>query len=1065
MEKSTGQQKVRFVTAASLFDGHDVSINIMRRILQSMGVEVIHLGHNRSVRDVVRAAICEDAHAVAVSSYQGGHNEYFAYLRELLDEFGGQHIKIFGGGGGVITLKEIEALHAKGVTRIYHPKDGMSLGLEGIVEDMVEKSQYNTLKYLEQKELDKKPLTINQIAQVITYIEDKGELPAKFHQIKHENKLPVLGITGTGGAGKSSLIDELLIRFNTFYKNLKIALVSVDPTKKKTTGALLGDRIRLNSSQFDQFYIRSLATRNSANELSPQIQNVVNFLQTQDFDLILVESSGIGQASDAINDVCDESIYVMTPEFGAATQLEKIEMLDWASFIVINKFEKAKGPDAYRDVVKQYSRNHKIFNHSPDELRAQVPVYGTCASKFNDTGVNKLFYDIASKISLNITDQLDGIPKAKASEKTDSLISGSRINYLQNIADAVRNYNDETEKNYRLISDLESLTQAKILLKEKIDTQNEIEKKIQNLKENVDDKIFSDIDQLKKTIDQYEKNKFSYQVRGKDIKVDAKFTSLSGLNIPRIGTPKTSSSAALYKFMRKSNLPGNFPYAGGVFPFKRKDEDPKRMFAGEGGPTDTNKRFHFLSKDEKSKRLSTAFDSVTLYGQDPDHRPDIYGKVGESGVSIATLSDMQKLFDGFDLTSPSTSVSMTINGPAPIILAMFMNAAINQNLKEDDRDDIEKCIEIMRHVRGTVQADILKEDQAQNTCIFSLEFALKLMGDVQEFFSSNKIFNYYTVSISGYHIAEAGANPISQTAFTLSNGFTYVEYYLKRKIPIDDFAQNLSFFFSNGLDPEYSVIGRVARKIWAIAIRDYYGGSQKSQKLKYHIQTSGRSLHAQEMAFNDIRTTLQAYLAISDACNSLHTNAYDEAITTPTEESVRRAMAIQLIINREFGLNKVDNPMQGSYILEELADLVEEAILIEFENISRRGGVLGAMENMYQRGKIQEESLYYETLKDSGDLPIIGVNSYIPDNIEEQLNEEINLIRSSTDQKEKQIENLNDFQKDAGTQSEAAIERLKKVALNNENIFQELLYTTRYCSLGQISNTLFEIGGEYRRSM
>ncbi len=1044
-------ERLRFVTAASLFDGHDVSINIMRRILQSKGVEVIHLGHNRSAKEVVDAAISEDAHAVAISSYQGGHNEYFQYVRELLDQNGAKNIRIFGGGGGVITPKEIDALHAKGINKIFSPQDGMELGLDGIIDDMISRASHSTLEDFDVRSYGGKKLKHYEISKVVSFIENNRELP---FDVEENSKL-VIGITGTGGAGKSSLIDELLLRFARYFPDKKIALVSVDPTKKKTQGALLGDRIRLGSAIFENFYIRSLATRDSKTELSPEIKNVVQFLKTQEFDLVIVETSGIGQASDEIVNVSDKSIYVMTPEFGAQTQLEKIEMIDSADFVVLNKFEKSKAQDAFRDVRKQYRRNHKIFDGDDNSL----PVYGTIASKFNDPGVNQLFFDLVSSIDFKINNDLDSAIRAKSSENIQTIIDPSRVNYLRSIADTCRKYSEEKDKIVEKLKKYEVLNQANKFIDQ------DLSKEIEEAKNNIPSEVFKEIESFDHTIDQYERGTFTYSVRNKDISVNTKYTSLAGRDISRVGFKKFDYLSQKYKFISNENLPGFFPFASGIFPFKRKDMEPKRMFAGEGGPHRTNKRFHYLSEGEKFKRLSTAFDSVTLYGEDPDYRPDIYGKVGESGVSIATLKDMEDLYAGFDLASKFTSVSKTINGPAPIILAMFMNAAINQKLSGSDLENESKRLEVMKEVRGTVQADILKEDQAQNTCIFSLEFALKMMGDVQEYFCKHDINNYYTVSISGYHIAEAGANPITQLAFTLSNGFTLVEYYLSRGMKIDEFCDNLSFFFSNGLDPEYSVLGRVARKIWSVAMREKYGANEKSQKLKYHIQTSGRSLHAQEIDFNDIRTTLQAFLALSDNCNSLHTNAYDEAITTPTEESVRRAMAIQMIINREFGVNKTDNPMQGSFIIDELAEIVEEAVLQEFERISDRGGVLGAMENMYQRGKIQEESLYYETLKDSGEFPIIGVNTFLADDIKEQMNQEIDITRASKEEKEDQINRLKSFQESHKDKSKEALLRLRNVALENKNIFEELLYTVRFCSLGQITNELYKVGGKYRRNM
>jgi len=1049
--------KLRFVTAASLFDGHDVSINIMRRLLQSKGVEVIHLGHNRSAGEVAQAAINEDVHAVAISSYQGGHNEYFKYVRELLDEAGATHIKVFGGGGGVITLKEIAELEKNGITKIYHPKDGMNLGLEGIIDDMIQKATY---EILDGYKFDKKEnLDDVEISKVITHIEDKGELP---FEVKPKDT-PVLGITGTGGAGKSSLIDELLLRFNRHYSDKKIALISVDPTKKKTQGALLGDRIRLGSAGLDNIFVRSLATRSSSNELSPQIKSVTKFLKSQNFDLIIIETSGIGQASDEITNVADKCAYVMTPEYGAASQLEKIEMMEVADFIIVNKFEKPRSEDALRDIRKQYRRNHKLFaGHPGSPEDNDLPIYGTMASKFNDIGVNALFIDLAKNLGFNEV-EFDLLVD-KASKEKKAIIPAGQIQYLRTISETVRGYNQRTLDLTELASNLDAVDKSIELAKSEL-VKKELQEISKELTEKVGQERLEKIKFFDEVVKEFKNGKYTYSVRGKDYAVDTKYISLSHQAISRVGFPKLTNLGDKFKFVRNQNLPGFFPYATGIFPFKRKDEDPKRMFAGEGGPKRTNKRFHYLSKDDNAKRLSTAFDSVTLYGEDPDYRPDIFGKVGEAGVSIATLKDMKDLFDGFDLTSPSTSVSMTINGPAPILLAMYMSTAIENSLSPEDRENKEKQIEVMRQVRGTVQADILKEDQAQNTCIFSLEFSMKLMGDVQEFFCKNLIKNYYAVSISGYHIAEAGANPITQLALTLSNGFTYVEYYLSRGLKIDEFAGNLSFFFSNGLDPEYTVIGRVARKIWSIAMRDKYGANEKSQKLKYHIQTSGRSLHAQEIDFNDIRTTLQAFLALSDNCNSLHTNAYDEAITTPTEESVRRAMAIQMIINKEFGLNKTDNPMQGSYIVDELCEIVEEAVLCEFENISDKGGVMGAMESMYQRSKIQEESLHYETLKDNGDLPIIGVNTYLSKDVDAQMEQDIELTRSSYEEKEEQINRLKDFQNQNAAKGKACLEKITEAALKDENIFEHILEAVRYCSLGQITEELYKVGGKYRRNM
>ena len=1053
-------ETLRFVTAASLFDGHDVSINIMRRILQSKGVEVIHLGHNRSAQEVVKAAIQEDAHAIALSSYQGGHNEYFRYIRELLDRAGAKDVRIFGGGGGVITPSEIEALHAKGITKIYSPQDGTELGLQGIVEEMIKLSTFSTLegcdfsRFKGEVSLPDRPL-----AKAISHIENLGQAPLKYSP----RNVPVLGITGTGGAGKSSLIDELLLRFIKNDPNKKVALLSVDPTKKRAKGALLGDRIRLGSADLKGVFVRSLATRDSGTELSPRIALTLNFLKSQNFSLILVETSGIGQASDEIGKIADKCVYVMTPEYGAQTQLEKIGMLEIADFVVINKFERPRSEDALRDIRKQYRRNHDLFaGHPETPTDEELPIYGTIASKFNDEGVNALFYDLAKTFGLE-TQNLETLPRKKGPTAQQSIIPMEHSLYLRDIAGVCREYNRKVKEEAEKLEVYETLQKASSLLPKNRELAEELEAARQELhRETIKD--LEDFDRLAK---EYKMGVYRYQIREKDMEVATTYQSLSGTRISRVSVPSFCSLVEKYRFIKKQNLPGFFPYAAGIFPFKRTDEKPRRMFAGEGGPGKTNRRFHYLSKNDSAKRLSTAFDSVTLYGEDPDKRPDIYGKIGESGVSIATLDDMEELYKGFDLTHPNTSVSMTINGPAPIILAMFMNAAIKQQLT-DPKDfwNQNKRVEVMRNVRGTVQADILKEDQAQNTCIFSLEFALKMMGDMQEYFCKNAIKNYYTVSISGYHIAEAGANPITQLAFTMANGFTYVEYYLSRGMKIDDFASNLSYFFSNGLDPEYLVIGSVARKIWAVAMREKYAANPTSQKFKYHVQTSGRSLHAQEIDFNDIRTTLQALVALNDNCNSLHTNAYDEAITTPTQESVRRAIAIQMIINCEFGMNKTDNPLQGSFLLEELAELVEEALLQEFERISDKGGVLGAMESMYQRSKIQEESLHYEIKKDSGELPIIGVNTYLPEEEEyQEKSRKIELSRSSEEEKSDQIVRLGNFQKKHAKKSQEALEKLAATALSGGNIFEELLTTVNYCSLGQITHQLYAIGGRYRRNV
>ena len=997
-------ERLRFVTAASLFDGHDVSINIIRRLLQSQGVEVIHLGHNRSAKEVAVAAIQEDAHAIALSSYQGGHNEYFVYVRKLLNEAGAKTVRIFGGGGGVITPPEIKSLHAQGIDKIYSPADGAKLGLPGIIEDMVEKASFSTLEGVDFAQMAGNTLSDIDLGKVISFIENCGHMPFN----SSSGNIPILGITGTGGAGKSSLVDEILLRFCRHYPDKRVALLSVDPTKKKTQGALLGDRIRLGSTSFKNIFVRSLATRDSGTELSPQLKRAVDFLKSQNFSLILVETSGIGQASDEITKIADKCAYVMTPEYGAQTQLEKIGMLEAADFIVLNKYEKPRAEDALRDIRKQYRRNHNLFANHPNSPKDEdLPVYGTMASKFNDVGVNALFYDIVNIFDFD-TNILKSLKRKKSPTLKERIIPVERSLYLRDIASTCRQYNRKVDEEAEKLGEWETLKKASELLPEN----EELAKRKDIAKKSLEPTTLKELNDFKQIIKEYQTGQYCYKVRNKDIKVDTVYESLAGLQISKIAIPQFQSLVDQYLFIKKQNLPGFFPYTAGIFPLKRTDEEPKRMFAGEGGPGKTNKRFHYLSKNDPAKRLSTAFDSVTLYGEDPDIRPDIYGKIGESGVSIATLDDMETLYQDFDLTHPNTSVSMTINGPAPIILAMFMNVAFKQQLIKNNKkslSDSEK-VAIMKKVRGTVQADILKEDQAQNTCIFSLEFSLKMMGDMQEYFCKNAIRNYYTVSISGYHIAEAGANPITQLAFTLSNGFTYVEYYLGRNMNIDDFATNLSYFFSNGLDPEYIVMGSVARKIWAVTMKEKYGANSRSQKFKYHVQTSGRSLHAQEIDFNDIRTTLQALIGLGDNCNSLHTNAYDEAITTPTQESVRRAMAIQMIINREFGMNKTDNPFQGSFLVNELINLVEEALLQEFERISDKGGVMGAMESMYQRSKIQEESLYYEMKKDSGELPIIGVNTYLSEQ-DKSKDMEIELSRSSDNEKNDQIKRLQVFKK------------------------------------------------------
>ncbi|WP_404455780.1 fused isobutyryl-CoA mutase/GTPase IcmF [Oceanobacillus kapialis] len=1068
---------VRFVTASSLFDGHDASINIMRRILQASGAEVIHLGHNRSVEDVVHAAIQEDVQGIAISSYQGGHVEYFKYMVDLLKELGASHIKVYGGGGGVIIPREIKELHAYGVARIFSPEDGRELGLQGMINLMLKECDYlppiNTVK-------DQEALVNGErqaIARFITYMEnqevdaDEKQAVLQSLQEKRIKSIPVLGITGTGGAGKSSLTDELIRRFIHGIPDKKIAIISIDPTKRKTGGALLGDRIRMNAIFTERVYMRSLATRDSHSELSKAIQDVLDVVRASGYDFIIVETSGIGQGDAAITDVTDLSMYVMTAEFGAPTQLEKIDMIDYADFIVINKFEQKGSEDALNQVRKQYERSHMLFH----EDKTKFPIFGTIASQFNDAGTNALFASLIDKINetYNWGDEAD-FKRHVIAEKQNMIITNERRHYLREIATHVRHYHQTAEKQADVARKLYQL-QAAVEMVEDEDTKTNLQQLIEHYEGLLDNRSQQLLDSWEDRKKAYSQDKMSFKVRDKEIEMDIVTESLSGLHIPKVAFPKFQDWGERLYWLMRENVPGAFPFTAGVFPFKRKGEDPTRQFAGEGTPERTNRRFHYLSKNEDAKRLSTAFDSVTLYGEDPAHRPDIYGKVGESGVNICTLDDMKKLYAGFDLSSPLASVSMTINGPAPIILAMYFNTAIDQQVEkfkqDQDREPSEAEYEEIKQetiavVRGTVQADILKEDQGQNTCIFSTEFALRMMGDIQQYFIDNKVRNYYSVSISGYHIAEAGANPITQLAFTLANGFTYVEYYLSRGMDINKFAPNLSFFFSNGLDPEYSVIGRVARRIWAITMRDKYGANERSQKLKYHIQTSGRSLHAQEIDFNDIRTTLQALLAIQDNTNSLHTNAYDEAITTPTEESVRRAMAIQLIISKEYGLAKNENALQGSFIIDELTDLVEEAVLQEFDKMNDRGGVLGAMERQYQRGKIQEESLYYEGKKHSGELPIIGVNTYLNPNppSEDQI-DSMELARASKEEKEHQIAELRRFQQEHKDQTEQALEQLKEVAASGGNIFAELMETVKVASLGQITNALYEVGGQYRRNM
>ncbi|MBL5767537.1 methylmalonyl-CoA mutase [Heyndrickxia sporothermodurans] len=1076
---------VRFVTASSLFDGHDASINIMRRILQASGAEVIHLGHNRSVEEVVNAAVQEDVQGIAISSYQGGHVEYFKYMYDLLKEKGASHIRIYGGGGGVIIPREIKELHEYGIAWIFSPDDGRKFGLQGMINIMLKECDYPTITSQLTDEINQlKAGNIRSVAKFITLAENQigakqevaSSVETAFDEIKLlAKKAPVVGITGTGGAGKSSLTDELIRRFLNEIPDKKVAILSIDPTKQKTGGALLGDRIRMNAIFHSRVYMRSLATRGSRTELSLAIRDAINVVKAAGYDLIIVETSGIGQGDAEIAEISDIAMYVMTSEFGAPSQLEKIDMIDFADLIVINKFERKGSEDAKSQVQKQYQRSHLLF----DKDLKSMPVYGTIASQFNDPGTNALFAALVEKINEKMSKNWE-VPFSKDAlvEKQNVIIPNSRRYYLREISETVRNYHKKAEEQVRLARRLFQLEGALQAVREK-ETNDDVISSLEALKNDVYESLTKEsksiINNWGKLKEKYSGKQFVTKIRDKEIITELTTKSLSGLDIPKVSLPKYEDYGEILKWVYKENVPGSFPYTAGVFPFKREGEDPKRQFAGEGTPERTNKRFHYLSENDPAKRLSTAFDSVTLYGEDPDYRPDIYGKVGESGVSICTLDDMKKLYAGFDLCHPSTSVSMTINGPAPIILAMYMNTAIDQQVQFKEKElgrslTLEEYTTVkestLQVVRGTVQADILKEDQGQNTCIFSTEFALRMMGDIQQYFIDHKVRNYYSVSISGYHIAEAGANPISQLAFTLANGFTYVEYYLSRGMDINDFAPNLSFFFSNGLDPEYSVIGRVARRIWATVMRDKYGANERSQKLKYHIQTSGRSLHAQEIDFNDIRTTLQALMALHDNCNSLHTNAYDEAITTPTEESVRRAMAIQMIITKEHGLTKNENPLQGSFIIEELTDLVEEAVLAEFDRLNDRGGVLGAMETQYQRGKIQEESMYYEMKKHSGELPIIGVNTYLNPNppTEEEMNS-IELARATKEEKETQIRNLNQFKEKNSDKVEQAIKQLKNTAMNGGNIFAELMETVKVASLGQITKALYDVGGQYRRNM
>lgn len=1118
------QNKVRIVTAASLFDGHDAAINIMRRIMQRSGAEIIHLGHNRSVQEIVETAIQEDVQGIAITSYQGGHNEFFKYMYDLLQEKGAGHIKIFGGGGGTILPDEIEELHTYGITRIYSPDDGRQMGLQGMINDVLEQCDFPVGINLNGELNGFTKKNPKDIARLISAVENFPEQNkswlAEIRQSVAQKTIPVLGITGTGGAGKSSLVDELVRRFLSDFPKKTVAIISVDPSKRKTGGALLGDRIRMNAVHSDRVYMRSLATRQSNLALSKHIQAAIDILKAAQFDLIILETSGIGQSDTEIVDHSDVSLYVMTPEYGAATQLEKIDMLDFADLIAINKFDKRGAQDALRDVSKQYKRNHGLWEAKIEEM----PVFGTIASQFNDPGMNALYRKIMDTlVEKTEADLVSGFNADRATSEKIYIIPPKRVRYLSEIAENNRQYDEWVEQQSALARRLFGLKQSIEAIEQNPNLPEQatllkgLKKAYEELEMDLDGQCKRILENWEAKKDAYAADEFVYLVRGKEIKVPTHTKSLSGSRIPRVVLPRFKDWGEILRWCLLENVPGEFPFTSGVFPFKRKGEDPTRMFAGEGGPERTNRRFHYLSYDMPANRLSTAFDSVTLYGEDPDHRPDIYGKVGNSGVSVCCLDDAKRLYSGFDLCDPKTSVSMTINGPAATICAFFMNAAIDQQcekyikehqlehlveakLKElyDDRglkrpayrgeipegnnglglmllgvtgDQVlepaiyeELKAKALSSVRGTVQADILKEDQAQNTCIFSTEFSLRVMGDVQEYFIENKVRNFYSVSISGYHIAEAGANPITQLAFTLANGFTFVEYYVSRGMDIDKFAPNLSFFFSNGIDPEYAVIGRVARRIWAKALKLKYGANERSQKLKYHIQTSGRSLHAQEISFNDIRTTLQALYAIYDNCNSLHTNAYDEAITTPTEESVRRAVAIQMIINHELGLAKNENPLQGAFIIEELTDLVEEAVLAEFDRITERGGVLGAMETMYQRGKIQEESIHYETLKHTGELPIIGVNTYL----NKQGSPTIipgEVIRATTEEKNSQIQTLDNLKEANQARGANALKDLQQAAIQNKNIFAHLMEATKYCSLGQITQALYEVGGQYRRNM
>lgn len=1116
-EKYIPQHKIRIVTAAALFDGHDAAINIMRRIMQASGAEVIHLGHDRSVQQVVQCAIAEDANAIAITSYQGGHMEYFKYMYDLLQEQGFGHIRIFGGGGGVILPEEIAELHAYGITRIYAPDDGRAMGLQGMINDLLRKSDFATGETLpgtpDQLRADAPTVLARYISAAENFGDRHENVLKDIRSMAQTAKVPVLGITGTGGAGKSSLVDELVRRFLMDFPDKRMAIVSVDPSKRKTGGALLGDRIRMNAIHSPRIFMRSLATRQSNLALSRHVGETLDILKVAAFDLIILETSGIGQSDTEITEFADVSLYVMTPEYGAATQLEKIDMLDFADVIALNKFDKRGALDALRDVRKQYKRNHNLWETEDDAL----PVFGTIASQFNDPGMNRLYVELVQRLKTKTGADLSTQfhVSDEMSEKI-YIIPPERTRYLSEISENNRKYNRWVEEQAQCAQRIYNLhTSLELMQDASPDVRQALSDRLEKEKLNLDPHNMRLLETWPQRVKAFKDDVYTFQVRDKKIEMQTYTTSLSHSRIPKVAAPKYQGWGDVLRWNLQENFPGFFPFTSGVFPFKRDGEDPTRMFAGEGGPERTNRRFHYVSKGLPAARLSTAFDSVTLYGQNPDYRPDIYGKIGNSGVSVCCLDDAKKLYSGFDLSAPTTSVSMTINGPASIMAAFFMNAAIDQQCEKYIRaQGLEAEVEAkkkilyaqgqapiyqgdcpegndglglmllgltgdqvlpkevydkikadtLKVVRGTVQADILKEDQAQNTCIFSTEFSLRLMGDMQAWFIDQQVRNFYSVSISGYHIAEAGANPISQLAFTLANGFTYVEYYRSRGMDINAFAPNLSFFFSNGMDPEYAVMGRVARRIWSKAMKHLYGANERSQMLKYHIQTSGRSLHAQEIDFNDIRTTLQALYAIYDNCQSLHTNAYDEAITTPTEASVRRAMAIQLIINKELGLAKNENPLQGAFIIEELTDLVEEAVYAEFDRITERGGVLGAMETMYQRGKIQEESLYYETLKHTGEYPIVGVNTFLssqgsPTVIPGEV------IRSTTEEKEAQIQTLQHLHAVHGSKAETLLRALQLAAIKNENMFAQLMEVSKYCSLGQITSALFEVGGQYRRNM